>query len=471
VISVVPVPVAETTTIPDVPVATIVTVVEETTSTLTSLAEESTTTSVPESTTTSLPVPVNPVDVGDEDATSEEVPNIGVPVLPPPKVPPRNVTLERVLNQLTVQQRKLVVIAQKRADEATLRVAEATAALNELAAKQQVAAGEIAALKKQFADIKAKLRLRALSVLAGSEIDQIDTILNSQDTSEFVHNVDLVGVVQSEEAKLTDQYRSKIAEIDAKNAAIDALVAEKQLELDTIISEQQALGDALLKVQQQLASVTSGAAIALGGFVFPVGAPFNFVDTFGAPRMTGTKYAHTHEGTDIFAPQGTPLYAVSRGVVARVGVGVLGGNKLWVVGADGTSYYYAHLSAFAEGIQDGTFVEAGQVVGFVGNTGNALTTPAHCHFEIHPGGGPAVNPYPFLDAVRRTDVTALLRASQAAAATTVPATIPGEIRAGVGIVREIAIGVDTPAMGPTTTQLPGSAASKTTLPYRKVPTP
>ena len=69
-----------------------------------------------------------------------------------------------------------------------------------------------------------------------------------------------------------------------------------------------------------------------------------------------------------------------------VGDAVLGGHKLWVVGASGTRYYYAHLSAYADAtIADGKFVEAGDVVGFVGTSGNAAT-PAHVHFEIHPGG-------------------------------------------------------------------------------------
>ena len=110
--------------------------------------------------------------------------------------------------------------------------------------------------------------------------------------------------------------------------------------------------------------------------------------------MTGTVYEHWHEGTDIFAPAGTPLLAVERGVVSRMGNEVLGGTILWLKGESGTSYYYAHLSAFAPGITPGMVVESGTVLGFVGNTGNARTTPPHLHFEIHPGGGAPINPYP-----------------------------------------------------------------------------
>lgn len=430
-----------------------------------------TSTTEPESTTSSTELDITGVSADEEDATTDQPPTIGIPVLPPAKLPPRNASLEKVLSQLSVQQRKLVAIAQKRADEATARLAVADNALDELKTRQLIIKGDIDRVQAQLTITKAKLRDRAISVFAGSEVAQIDLILSAQDANDFARNLDLVDAAQKSDTALVETYNAEVKAVNDKTFELDKVIADKQLELDTIISEQAALGDALLKVQEQLASVTSGAAIALGGFVFPVQAPFNFVDTFGAPRMVGTKYEHKHEGTDIFAPHGTPLLSTTRGVVARVGVGILGGNKLWIVGADGTQYYYAHLSAFAEGVQDGTFVEPGQVVGFVGTTGNAVGTPAHLHFEIHPGGGPAVNPYPFLDAVRRTDSGALLRATQAASVTSVPPTIPGEIRAGIGLVREVGLGtVDASAAGPTTTQIPGSAASKTTLPYRKVDT-
>ena len=196
------------------------------------------------------------------------------------------------------------------------------------------------------------------------------------------------------------------------------------------------MGEALAKVQEQLSFVSSGTAIALGGFVFPVAGANSFVDTYGAPRMVGTPYYHLHEGTDVFATQGTPLVATARGVIAKKGVGILGGNKRWLVAADGTQYYYAHVSAFADGVNDGTVVEAGQVVGYVGSTGNAITTPAHVHFEIPPGGEAAIDPFPILDAVRRSDIGALNTARPAPLTTT---TLVGEVRAGVGVESDFAV--------------------------------
>ena len=99
----------------------------------------------------------------------------------------------------------------------------------------------------------------------------------------------------------------------------------------------------------------------------------------------------------MFAPEGSPAYAVVDGVVDKVGSGGLGGISLWLRGADGTRYYYAHNQANA--VQVGQQVRRGQQVAWVGRTGNAETTPAHVHFQAHPGGGAAVNPYAWLAAL------------------------------------------------------------------------
>jgi murein DD-endopeptidase MepM/ murein hydrolase activator NlpD len=96
------------------------------------------------------------------------------------------------------------------------------------------------------------------------------------------------------------------------------------------------------------------------------------------------------------AKRGTPIIAPVSGTVTQ-GVGTIGGNFFRLVAADGTSYYGAHLSSFAKSGK----VKAGDVLGTVGNTGDADGGPPHLHFEIHPAGGAAVNPYSFLVAACR----------------------------------------------------------------------
>ncbi len=104
--------------------------------------------------------------------------------------------------------------------------------------------------------------------------------------------------------------------------------------------------------------------------------------------------ARRHEGIDIFAKKGTPVIASTEGIVLRRDVNKLGGNVVWVYGPGGQHHYYAHLDRFA-GAGPNERVEAGTLLGYVGNTGNAKTTPPHLHYGIYTNAGP-INPYPLL---------------------------------------------------------------------------
>jgi murein DD-endopeptidase MepM/ murein hydrolase activator NlpD len=120
--------------------------------------------------------------------------------------------------------------------------------------------------------------------------------------------------------------------------------------------------------------------LTAGGYVFPVYGPSSFADTFGAPRA----HVAWHHGEDIFAPLGAPVLAVADGRVFSVGWNRVGGFRLWLQDRQGNEFYYAHLSAYSLLAVNGRDVKAGDVLGFVGNTGDAEGTPYHLHFEIHP---------------------------------------------------------------------------------------
>ncbi|MFN8222788.1 MAG: M23 family metallopeptidase [Gaiellales bacterium] len=143
------------------------------------------------------------------------------------------------------------------------------------------------------------------------------------------------------------------------------------------------------------------------GYVFPVYGPASFGDTFGAYRADVS--GGWHHGEDIFAPAGTPLLAVAGGTLFSVGWNDIGGWRLWLRDAAGNEFYYAHLSAYSSLAVDGQRVRAGDVVGFLGKTGDAERSVPHLHFEIHPVGllslgyDGAIAPYPFLVAWRRAD--------------------------------------------------------------------
>ena len=129
---------------------------------------------------------------------------------------------------------------------------------------------------------------------------------------------------------------------------------------------------------------------------FPVQGLCWFSDSYAAPRSGGRR----HEGVDILAAQGNKVYAVEDGVLTKQYLdtpGGLSGNGWRLTRADGTYYFYAHLSAFAPGLAVGSVVKAGQIIGLIGMTGSAGTP--HLHFEVHPGGGGPVNPTPVVAAV------------------------------------------------------------------------
>jgi murein DD-endopeptidase MepM/ murein hydrolase activator NlpD len=116
-------------------------------------------------------------------------------------------------------------------------------------------------------------------------------------------------------------------------------------------------------------------------------------DTFGAPRSGGRR----HEGIDIFAPQGTPIHAIASGTVVQGFSNSLGGVVVRIQGDDGRYYYYAHLKPGSQShLHVGEHVNAGQVIGGVGHTGDAATTPTHLHLQVRSSGGEWVNPFGFL---------------------------------------------------------------------------
>jgi murein DD-endopeptidase MepM/ murein hydrolase activator NlpD len=132
----------------------------------------------------------------------------------------------------------------------------------------------------------------------------------------------------------------------------------------------------------------------------PVAAPrlSRLADSWGAARSGGRR----HHGIDIFAPRGTPVVSATRGIVTRVGVNQLGGQIVGVLGPGLEWHYYAHLDRFGT-FRAGDVVQAGDVLGYVGDTGNARGTPPHLHYGIYRGG--PTNPYPRLapgDAELRT---------------------------------------------------------------------
>jgi murein DD-endopeptidase MepM/ murein hydrolase activator NlpD len=119
---------------------------------------------------------------------------------------------------------------------------------------------------------------------------------------------------------------------------------------------------------------------------------YELENSWGAARDGGKR---KHKGIDIFAPKGTAVVAVSDGIVSYIGDQPKGGLCLWLTTENGASFYYAHLDRWATGLYEGMEVRTGDLLGYVGNTGNAKYTPSHLHFAVNENDE-MVNPYPLL---------------------------------------------------------------------------
>jgi murein DD-endopeptidase MepM/ murein hydrolase activator NlpD len=181
-------------------------------------------------------------------------------------------------------------------------------------------------------------------------------------------------------------------------AAVIAFQRAKGLPASGVVDQATAEALALTPVSAPAAADVPSMTLQ----AFPVQGKCFFGDTWHVSRGSG----RLHEGTDIGAAEGKYVYAAGDGRITKqylVGTNQLTGNGLIVRTADGTYFFYAHLLDFAPGIGLGSPVKAGQIIGYVGKTGNSSVP--HLHFEVHPRGGAAINPYPLLKAVNGCGTT------------------------------------------------------------------
>ena len=236
-------------------------------------------------------------------------------------------------------------------------------------------------------------RLKELQRVAEEEVEQLREIESDRLKDEAVRKA--LETQQAEQQRQLDELQRRQAAAnlqDNPNPGVDADAAAASGDLST--------QGAVSGVSAAAGSVAGGRTGGGGGgtnpresgvgyldaIICPILGPSAYGDTWGAPRSGGRR----HQGVDMLAPTGTPLQAVVSGFLAQNALQVLGGITMSLVGDNGNRYYYGHLSAY-EGLPGR--VEQGQVIGYIGDTGNAIGVP-HLHFEIHPNLGGPVNPTP-----------------------------------------------------------------------------
>jgi len=254
----------------------------------------------------------------------------------------------------------------------------------DLVAAVEAKLGELRQLASDLRDQKAAEE-KDLAEYMGAHDDALTVLEASK--SEYSRLQARVALLQAEEQKRQEEER-KLAE--ARAAAKAAAAAKTAAAARTAAAN----ASSAPKKAPGPAAGSNPVANTSAGWIFPVQGPNSFIDSFGAPRSGG----RTHKGTDIMTPRNAPVVAVVKGVISStnpVETG-LGGITVHLRGDDGNTYYYAHLTSVKSGITGGVHVSGGEVIGFAGNTGNARGGETHLHFEIRPGGGAAINPYPTL---------------------------------------------------------------------------
>jgi murein DD-endopeptidase MepM/ murein hydrolase activator NlpD len=213
------------------------------------------------------------------------------------------------------------------------------------------------------------------------------------------------GVVVALDVTLTQPYGGLAVGTEIQIGIADAAVQTAPVAPTTTSANEPPVGDRpeprpLPKKNPLKGPLRIHPKLTAGRYVFPVYGSAAYIDTFGAPRSDETY----HHGDDIFGELGQPILAVTSGTLFSVGFEKVGGYRLWLLDQQGNQFYYAHLSAYSTLAVNGAHVRAGQVIGFMGNTGDAEGTPVHLHFEIHPvsllylGYDGAVDPTKYLDA-------------------------------------------------------------------------
>jgi murein DD-endopeptidase MepM/ murein hydrolase activator NlpD len=319
-----------------------------------------------------------------------------------------------------------VAAAEDAADAATARYHEVQSRHAELLAEIDRINGEMAAARARADDLRVLVRRRAViayTSAGGGGIPFLEQA-SGDDPLQEARKHELLESANEHDNEALDELDELNGELEAQLGSLDDARADAERAVEEMNAQAQSLEAELATaqaaqedVEAQLAAEAEarraaeranrpdvvtpppddgggggggGGGTNPGGLVCPIAGPVSYIDSWGFPRPQGP-----HQGVDLMSPSGTPNVAVVSGTV-EMRAGGTSGNGVYLNGDNGDLYYYFHLSGYAGGPRR---VSQGEVVGYVGNTGDASGGPTHTHFEVHPGHGGAVNPYPYVAAV------------------------------------------------------------------------
>jgi murein DD-endopeptidase MepM/ murein hydrolase activator NlpD len=288
------------------------------------------------------------------------------------------------------------------ADSASIqRELDATAAAYERTATQLAATeAKQAKLKKDLKDADriisqkaARVKVRAGYVYKNGGVGTfLSDLLLAPNLGDFIKRMYYLELLGDQDSELVESLQVTQSRADAIWASLEATKARES----ALVHQ---LKDKRRQLEARFQAVKGGDKVKRMGkfasFILPV-SPSAFANTWGARRSGGRR----HKGTDVMAPCGAPVMAVTDGIISNLHSGGNGGIMAYLRASNGDTFFYAHLRRYAPGMSAGRRVSAGDVIAYNGNTGNARGGACHVHFEWHPRGARPVNPYTLLAAAR-----------------------------------------------------------------------
>jgi murein DD-endopeptidase MepM/ murein hydrolase activator NlpD len=307
---------------------------------------------------------------------------------------------------------------------ARVKIGDAERRLEEVAVEMYMGSTSVASIQVLFSadDEKYGAGIEYLRNVTGVEEDVVNTLRSFR--AELGRQTDRLTEASAEQEIL-------VSELEVKATELQSDLVEAQAIYDTLVQRQAAEEEARRRAEEEArrlaaeeaarnatTTTTPSATTTPGdpgettttapgettttspappppppssGGACPVAGAVSFTDSWGAPRSGG----RAHQGVDMIAARNTPLVAIYSGTIRRISTGNLSGLSVWLQAGNGDQFFYAHLESYGD-ISVGQSVSEGQVIGYNGSSGNAPSWLPHLHFEYHPGGGSAVNPYPLV---------------------------------------------------------------------------
>jgi murein DD-endopeptidase MepM/ murein hydrolase activator NlpD len=308
---------------------------------------------------------------------------------------------------------------------ARVKIAETEKKLEEVAVEMYMGSSTAASIQVLFSssDESYGAGIEYLRNVTGADTDVITQLRSFR--AELDRQTERLSEASAEQEVLSAELEDKAVELQGRlieaQAVYDGLVARRAAEeAARLAAEEQARRQAAEEAARNATTTTTSAGAATtvaddseattttpaedtittappvqsSGGACPVAGAVSFTDSWGDPRSGG----RTHQGVDMIAARNTPIVAIYSGRINRLSNGSLSGLSIWLRTDNGDQFFYAHLESYGE-ITAGQTVSEGEVIGYNGSSGNAPVNLPHLHFEYHPGGGAAVNPYPLVRSI------------------------------------------------------------------------